>query len=876
MKERVLRIFIILLILIVSHKLSSAQGVGGRITDEVGNPVAFAAIYVAGLYYGTTANDLGEYRLVLKSGEYEIRFQYLGYVTQVKHVKIENEFLELDIVLEPQHYRLPEVVITASGEDPAYYIMRRAIGLSQYYLNQVSEYSCLVYLKGSGVITRMPALMRRQIEREGVEQDKYFVTETISEVSFRAPNFTQNRVISTRSSGDDNQTSPMSFVTMSLYQDINGVISPLNSRAFQVYRFQLEGSFMEDGRQVNKIRVIPKRAGADLYRGYIYIQDGSWNLHTVDLSIEQSLFTADIRQIYNNAGQDVWMPVSHNYHFKVSVMGFEVEYTYLVSASDYNIVLNPNIDHVFFARLMAQQTDLAIMQSLQLTSLQSTAADTSLSASKRDIQALMNTQNLNNRQMRQLNRKIRRQARKAMPKPSLQVMDFSMEISDSARVRTKEYWDANRPVPLSEAELESFMETPKDTTVSPTKKSGPFNEIFFGGTRNLSGNWKVNHNGIAGLSSFGYNTVDGLLYQKDLGLTHNAKNYRRFRADAFVSWAFARESLNGGVQTSWFYNPYRRAYSGINAGRQTRDYNEHYGINRFINTFSTLILRQNELKLFEQDFIRGWNRFDVANGLVLYTSLEYGRRWPLENHSSFYIWNWQGRSSFSSNIPEMPLIQGVQIPEHSAFILNTRLSYTHRHYYRLQGRRKTMLHSRHPTVGIQYRQAMAGVLGSDASFKNLEASVRHKFSISMIGEISYRMLAGGFFYVKKIYSPDFRHFAGNTTWIMPLSDNSGFRTLGFYEYSTGTKYALAHINYEHSRIIVKRIPAMAKTLSREKLFLGVLTTDERKPYLELGYGINQLFLLFNMELVTGFSGSRHHYTGLRLGVPISGQATVRM
>lgn len=71
----------------------------------------------------------------------------------------------MNITMETQSYNLPEIIVTASGEDPAYYIMRKAIGMSQYYQNQVSAYTATVYLKGTGVPVKIPALMRRQLKR---------------------------------------------------------------------------------------------------------------------------------------------------------------------------------------------------------------------------------------------------------------------------------------------------------------------------------------------------------------------------------------------------------------------------------------------------------------------------------------------------------------------------------------------------------------------------------------------------------------------------------------------------------------------------------------------------------------------------------------
>jgi hypothetical protein len=56
------------------------------------------------------------------------------------------------VTLPEQVYQIPVVNISASGEDPAYPIMRWAISLAPYYLNQVKYYKANVYLKGNLLI----------------------------------------------------------------------------------------------------------------------------------------------------------------------------------------------------------------------------------------------------------------------------------------------------------------------------------------------------------------------------------------------------------------------------------------------------------------------------------------------------------------------------------------------------------------------------------------------------------------------------------------------------------------------------------------------------------------------------------------------------
>ncbi|MFN2394563.1 MAG: DUF5686 and carboxypeptidase regulatory-like domain-containing protein [Bacteroidales bacterium] len=878
-----IKLFRIFLFFILLSKFSFGQGIMGRITNADGEGISYAAVFVPAIHKGTTANEEGYYQKELKPGNYEIRFQYLGYKTKVHTVTIDNDFVSLDVVMEEQQYALPEVVVTASGEDPAYYIMRRAIGMSQYYLNQVSEYSCKVYLKGSGVLTKIPTILRRQFEREGVEQDRYFVTETLSEVDYRMPNQVQTRVISTRSSGDDNQTSPMAFITMSLYKDINGIISPLSRNAFRVYRFQLEGTFMENGKQVNKIRVIPRRAGHDLYSGHIFIKDGTWNLHSVDLSIKQSLFTASIRQVYNQVAEEVWMPVSHDYHFQVGIMGLELEYKYLASVSDYEVTLNPDIDHDFYGRVMESSTDAFLLQ-LRDAELnqQRDIPDINLREKTRPqtrrqerIAELMATEDLNNREMRRLNRLINREARANEPRRPLEVRNLSMEMDDSATVRKSGYWNENRPVPLTPQELESFSELPQDTLEKEETRRGPFRRVLTGGSMGIDDAWSFRYNGLVSLSSFDFNTVDGFKYSKTFSLTHSGAPGKQLTFTNTSGYAFARERFLTRFDLNYAYHPFKRATFNLQAGRRSQDFDGNHGIHPIINAVSSLFFQNNFMKLYEKDYVKIYHQFDIVNGLVLRTAAEYAKRRPLENYSDFSIAGWMG-GEYTANIPDTPGLGTLIMPQHNAFIIDAEISYTHRHYFMRMGQRKVMLSSRWPTLTLAYRDGIEGFLNSDTRFRQIEASINQSFSLKLVGDFNYSITGGKFINSDKLFTPDFKHFSSNSTWFLSGTEKNRFRTLNHYEYSTGTEYLSAHLHYEHGRILLKRLPFLARTLSREKLFVNILTIPEEDFYFELGYGMNQIFLLINAEIVSGFKGGKHHYTGFRIFIPLGGVASVRL
>ena len=109
------------------------------------------------------------------------------------------------------------------------------------------------------------------MKKEGLEEGKVMIMENITDLNFKLPNIIEQNTISMRSTMEGNDESPMGYITLSLYNDIDGIISPLSRDAFTYYKYQLDASFYDHDYLVHKIKVIPRREGFDLYSGHIYI-----------------------------------------------------------------------------------------------------------------------------------------------------------------------------------------------------------------------------------------------------------------------------------------------------------------------------------------------------------------------------------------------------------------------------------------------------------------------------------------------------------------------------------------------------------------------------------------------------------------------------
>ena len=286
MKKQVLFIFLLYVSItaVLSSNQTVAQGIKGKVTSSNGEPLAFASVYIRNLGDGVPTNEEGNFEYKLPKGVYDVLVQYLGFKSQLETIMVTDEWIVKDFVLESQDYTLAEVEVRAGAEDPALTIMRKAIAKAKYHRLQIQKYSMTVYLKGTGKLTDAPFFMRKTIEKEGLKLNEAYTSESVSRITFTQPNKVEEKVISIRTNGDNQSTSPAPYIQTTFYQEkINGIISPLSRSAFQYYKFKYEGSFFDQNVMVSKIKVTPRSRGEQVFEGFIYIIEDLWAIHSLNL-----------------------------------------------------------------------------------------------------------------------------------------------------------------------------------------------------------------------------------------------------------------------------------------------------------------------------------------------------------------------------------------------------------------------------------------------------------------------------------------------------------------------------------------------------------------------------------------------------------------
>ena len=437
------KIIIMWVLITVIEYNAVGQMLRGKIFDEQKQELPFVNVYMNQSTIGATSNQEGNYALDLPIGTHKIVFQYLGYKKKLIEVNIIQGETVLDVALEPETYQLKEVVVDARDKNPAYRIIRQAIQKKTYYQREILNYTCQTYIKGVQGLDKTPK--RIFGIKVPIDTGIAYLSESVSELSFTAPNTYKEKMLSSKVSGSEKRFSwnMAREMMVDFYENFivveqlneRGFISPLSTNAFFYYDYQHMGSFTEGEYRIHKIKVIPKRKNDPAFSGHIYIVDEEWRIHSVDLLLTKAnqieyIDSIRIKQTFTSVPEGVWVLLSQRFDYRLNIMGIEGNGYFIGVYSHYKITPK-------YAPVAAVNTNKVV-----------------------DISASAPTQSNASAQ------KQKKQKKKTNPK---EVMVYEKD----ANKRDTNYWATIRPIPLTKAEAKDY--TLKDS-IRIVKDSKPYKD----------------------------------------------------------------------------------------------------------------------------------------------------------------------------------------------------------------------------------------------------------------------------------------------------------------------------------------------------------------------------------------------------------------
>jgi len=829
------RIVLLIFFALFQVFFARAGKISGMVTDDRGNILPYASVFVKGTTKGTTSNNQGKYFLELQEGEYTIICQYVGYTRQEKKVTITNEPAVLNFRLPLQRTTMKEILVRPGGEDPAYEIIRHAIKKRKYYENPLDSFTCEAYIKtliktrklpGKVMGKKMPDEARKSMGVDSVGKGIIYLSESLTKIAFKKPDKIKLEVLSGRESGSNgfgfNFPTFVDFYNNNVnifITQINprGFVSPIADGALNYYRYKYLGSFFEDGKEINKIQVMPRRKFEPLFTGTINITDGDWRIHSLDLYLVKEsqleiIDTLTIRQIQVPISPDIWRTKDQVVYFTFNKFGIDATGNFLNVYSKYDTT--PQFRKKYFNNVIVKY-DTAVTK------------------------------------------------------------------------KTKLYWDSIRPVQL---EPEEFKDYKTKDSLFQTQRDSSFSRRVIDSLRKKQANITVMNvlwNGFERsnfnpkhpqsftwqplLKNAQYNTVEGLVANMEATITKSFPESKgRLSFTPHIRYGFGNTHLNAWATVAFSKRTFEWDMDGGSAnrsawtfsgGKRVSQFNKENPISPLMNEIYTLLLRDNFMKIYENYYgsIAYSNRFD--NGLRIGGDLLYEDRLPLNNSSDFSFLGDKSKL-FTPNFPYEKI--GQQFIRHQALIASVQVQYKPGQRYIEFPQNKIPIGSKYPTLAFSYQKGL-NIFGSDVDYDKWSFSVWDDVNLKLRGQLKYRFNIGGFFNSKKVNIQDYQHFNGNQVIFASQYLNS-FQIAPYYANSTiAAFYAVGHIEHHFNGLLTNKIPVFRRLKWHLVAGSNAFYVNRSNNYVEVFGGLENIFKLVRVDLVASYLNGKTGQATLRIG-----------
>ncbi|WP_420580588.1 DUF5686 and carboxypeptidase regulatory-like domain-containing protein [Reichenbachiella sp.] len=813
------------LLLIGSFFNGEAAELFGTVTDQKGEPLPYATLYLQNTTIGTTTNIEGKYSIELAPGDYVLIYQYVGYKKQEIPLKVDHRRILLNVVLEPEVLELQEVVVTATGEDPAYAVIREAISKRKYHLEEVEAYNCKVYIKGMQTLDEKPD----QVLGVNIPLDTgiVYLSESVSELSVAQPDKIKEVMISSKVSGSHsafsyNQGSQM---LISFYDNLltfpglseRGFVSPIANNAMMFYDYKLEGTIMESEHLVNKIKVIPKRKNDPSFQGFIYIMEDSWRIHSVDLKLTKEhqiefIDQVNVYQVYAPVQNEVWMLLSQRFTYYLNVLGFRGNGNFVGIHSEYQIQLNEEV-----------------------------ANSKGVSNSQLFADGYFDNEVL--------------------------------KIEKEANQRDKEYWEDVRPIPLTKIEkvdylwkdsLQVLMESKsyKDSVDKYANKFNIENLLIGGYFRQQS--FKEQYFRFPTIHDLlQYNVVEGAVVNFKTVFTQEKDAIWKYKITPTVRYGFSSDDFYYKVKFAYQFDPIKRTRTFIEGGKFVSQFNEDAPISPLINSFETLVNRRSYMKLYEKTFAKLYYSSEVVNGITWKATLEYARRNELFNTADYSFFYKEDRN-FEPNAPMNAELSSTSFGTSDALILGTSFYIKFGQKYITRPDQKFNLDTPYPTLFVYYRKGIP-VLGSDVDFDEVALRVFKDVNYGLFGSGNYTAWVGAFLNDDELTFIDYKHHMGNQS-VFANFGNDHNQLLDYYQFSTSGSWIGLHADHHFNGFILNKLPFIGKSKAQVVGTARYLHTPASSHYFEYGVGLEHLFKVLRVDFYGASQDGSSYGYGFRVGL----------
>lgn len=719
-----------------------------------------------------------------------------------------------------------------------------AITKAPTHAAQIRHLQFDVEITEKGRFDRFPYIGKQRLQKlEGIKIGQWYGKQTNSHVYLGA----MNQMIHHVKAVQGNQIKyprPTLFFWSDFYQDFVGTqcVSPLNFHAKIYYQYTFKQTFQLQGQAVYQFTVTPKMKTDRLFSGILTLsQEGMFV--GFDGTVESDAIDYRIH-IQNQYKYESWLPRMANFNVKGGVLGITGEYE-----------IEENV-----------KGEIQFWQPRVNEFENSNNINEVLNISERAFDETFVSQLLAN-----LHQGLIRKW-KQRPQSALQAVD-SVIIE---------------PVQQKQALHSAFFPTPLDSSsiaYFDTLRKSPFRldqlifskSFYFGKKQADFYPFEIYYKSPVFDSNF--NTVEGFVSNAALVFRKRWARYRWLETEVL-----GRRSFGLNRNTGYIKLRYKTENFDISAsqGDYVAQYNPDNTISPEMNSLSTLLLKNNQMKIYRKQY---WNismlkRFSAR--LFMKASAESAFRSQMDNTTGYYWVNYLNRT-FSSNNPTNDESNKEGFDNHQAFITQFTLGFRPFLTQSYLNSTRQSDWGSSPLIQFKYRAGWPEVFGSKVDFQMLELSYVQNLALSPWVKSGFVLNSGTFFGRSPEYFLDYKHFNGGLNLIQTGDMLASHRLVGYYQnftsganqrlnvnhyaYSTSGTYLEALSQFQFSNLWLKPILGTKKAYVKELLIANAVYLPKQKLfYQELGYGLDGVIKVLRLEAIANFSNGQFNYIGFRVNI----------
>lgn len=701
-------------------------------------------------------------------------------------------------------------------------IMDKVIFFAPFYERIVESYKAELYIKGwvnirkkNHILRYIPSMFRI---KKGVKE---YMMETYSDLNFTAPNIYDQKVkasVGTASEFWELDGRLPEYFHINIYSATllyDKLLSPLAPNAKKFYTYRIDTVMGERHNLQYKIRFIPKSKSFQLVGGYMVVSDNVWSVREIRFAGRSEVMRFNNLVKMGEVGDsDEFLPQQYDVDATFRFLGNVIDGSY---------------------------------------------------------EAVLNYKNILQKNPSQI--------RKPTGKSKYDLSEsYTLRTDTNAFQRDTAYFNQLRPIPLTSHEKNLYQDFFLHRDTSVWKKKPKNKNLEFWGqigdalisryTLDLDKLGSVRCSPLINPFLLSYSGKHGISYRQEFKYNRLFTGDRLLRIVPRIGYNFKEKEFYWRVRSDFDYWPQKRAALHLDFGNGNRIYSSDVLDDLKSIPDSLFDFNLIHLDYFKDLYLNLRHSWEIVNGLTLDVGISMHRRTEVER--SRFVPNYpvmppvtranSGGSSFFPNFD--PSILNKFRHTYNSFAPRVRLSWTPGQYYYMNGDRKINLHSKYPSISVDWERGISGVLHSSGSYERIEVDLQHHVSLGLMRDVYWRLGWGQFTNQKELYFVDFANLT-RSNLPMGWNDDIGgvFQLLDGRWYNSSRKYLRGHLTYEAPFLLLRHLKKYTQYVLNERLYFNALIVPHLKPYLEVGYGIGTH--IFDFGLFASFANWGYNEIGCK-------------